>query len=620
MELLKGLLERRIARYLVAYLAAGWAALEGVDLLRENGVVPDWIWRATFAFFLSGLPGALIVSWFHGAKGRQTVPPIEKALLGVVAVLAVVVTGVTVRSGLSAGEIPAGEVELAAWEDPARVAVLYFDDRGGADAEFLATGLTEGLIDELARVEGLTVVSSSGSRLFRGRDAAPDSIGRALEVGTLVQGSVAMSQERVRVTVALVRAEGGDQYASTNIERPRTEVFDLQDELTDTVAVFLRRMVGRELGDVRLRRGTHSVDAWELVQRAATTEDDARDLIAADDHDGAERAMDHADSLLAAAEAADPGWVEPATRRGWLAYRRSRLSGLDRSAYERWTTVGLNHAQRALQVDSRHAAALELRGTLRYWRYLLNLAGDHDEADLLFHSAEADFRAAIASDRNRAGALTSLSHLLLNKGERAEASIMARRAYEADRFLENANLTLWRQFSAAWDTPDEVEAQRACDEGRRRFPDDFRFAQCELQMLALPTLTSRPSPQAAWAAFEDFVDRSPPQVREVNRSRGLMYVAMALARAELADSARAVALRGRASPSVDPVREVALLESVVRVWLGDVDESVSLLTQYLAANPGAQEGFREGIVQNSLPWYQKSLADNERLRSLLGVS
>jgi hypothetical protein len=59
---------------------------------------------------------------------------------------------------------------------------------------------------------------------------------------------------------------------------------------------------------------------------------------------------------------------------------------------------------------------------------------------------------------------------------------------------------------------------------------------------------------------------------------------------------------------------------VVRVWLGDVDESVSLLTQYLAANPGAQEGFREGIVQNSLPWYQKSLADNERLRSLLGVS
>lgn len=617
MKLVKDLLERRVARFFVAYCAAGWAVLEVADMLAENGMVPAWAWRATFVLFLSGLPGAVIVSWFHGARGRQEVPRLERWLLAGVGVMALAVTGTVVRAGLGESSGPAEAVTLEAWQDPSRVAVLYFEDRGGEEGEFLATGLTEELIDVLGSVQGLHVVSSGGSRMFRDVTVPPDSIGRALQAGTLVTGTVAVAGERVRVSVGLVNAARGDQYATTEIERPRAEIFDLQDELADSVSVFLRTQVGLEFGRVRGEAGTRVPAAWELAQRAAGVEGDAAALLADHDDEGVVRLFDRADSLLAEAETADPTWVEAPNRRGWLAYRRSRLGGMDRAHYETWTSRGLEHAGRALALDSVNSSALDLRGTLSYWRYLLNLATDHDDADELFHRAESDFRAAVANNPNRATALTSLSHLLLNKGELAEAKLQAQRAYAADPFLENANLTLYRQFQAAWNMGDEVEARRPCVDGAARFTDDYRFAQCQLMMMVLPNQS--PSPDSAWAMAERWVEASPPAVREVESHRSALYVAMALTRAGLPDSARAVAVRNRPRADVDPLRETALLESVLRTWLGDEEEAVGLLTQYLAANPGADEGFRNGLASNSLPWYQSALADNPRFRSLLGL-
>jgi serine/threonine-protein kinase len=618
LSLLSNLLERRIARFFVAYCAAGWAVLEVVDLLRENEIVAGWAWRAAFTLFLSGLPGALIVSWFHGAKGRQDVPRIERVLLSLVAVFALVTTGLVARSGASSGNATTRAAALAPWQDPSRVAVLYFDDRGGGDAEFLAQGLTEELIDELAGIEGLTVVSRNGSRLFRGIDASPDSVGRTLEAGTLVNGTVSVAAGQVRVQVGLVNAWEGSEYAGAEVQQPLSEIFALQDQLADTVALFLRRAVGRELGLVRMRTATPVPEAWGFVQRAQAAQEDGAALALEHDPDGADRAFDRADALLAEAEAADPDWVDPPTRRGWLAYRRSRLAGMDRTQYERWITEGSAHAERALTLAPADAAALDLRGTLRYWRYLLNLAADDDEADRLFHAAEDDFRAAVASDPNRATALTSLSHLLLAKGELAEAKITAQRAYASDRFLENANLTLYRQFQAAWDMGDAVEARRPCDEGGQRFADDYRFHQCQLMLLAFPG--QRPDIDRAWQHFEAFAQGSPEAVAEVNRSRGQMFVAMALAQAGRPDSARAVALRARTGPDVDPLREVTQLEAVVRIFLGEDDEAVGLMAQYLAANPAAREGFRESVAQNDLPWYLRDLTENPRFRSLLGVS
>jgi drug/metabolite transporter (DMT)-like permease len=119
--------ERHMVRYTLAYLAAGWVVLQVIGELGDNGILPPVVFRAAFALYLCALPGALIVSWFHGAKGRQDVPRLEKILLAVVGVFALSATGFVVRANLTpAGEL-ARRVELPPEEDPTRVAVLYFE-------------------------------------------------------------------------------------------------------------------------------------------------------------------------------------------------------------------------------------------------------------------------------------------------------------------------------------------------------------------------------------------------------------------------------------------------------------------------------------------------------------
>ncbi len=594
-----------MAPYLVAFVAGGWIVLQVVDQLADRGVLPELSYRITLAVVAACLPGAIIVAWFHGAKGHQEMPRIEAVLLTLVGLLATL-AGVGVWRAGATPTTAAAEIDPDL--DPRRVAVLYFDARGdGGDAEVLADGLTEALIDELGAVGALTVISRNGVAPYRGAAVTPDSVGRALHVGTIVTGVVQAAGERVRVNVTMVNGQTGRQLESTRLERPREELFDLQDELAEDVAFFLRERIGEQFDLIAGRAEARSVEAWELVQRGRRLADDALD-VATTETATASRLMLEADSVLALAEQEDPEWVVPPMRRGWLAYEQSRLSGFDRSEYERWIQVGLEHATRALRLDASHPDALELRGTLRYWQYLLNLAGNREETERTLSEAERDLRAAIQQNPLQASAGSSLSHLLLNRDLPVEAKLVAQRSYETDPYLRNANLTLWRLFSASIDLEDEVEARRWCQEGVRRFPEDARFLECQIRAMALPG--AEPDIAAAWRLHERVLELRPPGRREYDDHAGRMWIALALFRAGLPDSARTVARAARAGPEIDPVRDLSLTESILHTWLGDHDEAVRLLGVYLAANPG--QTFRK-----PLNWWLADLEDNPDLARLL---
>jgi tetratricopeptide (TPR) repeat protein len=290
---------------------------------------------------------------------------------------------------------------------------------------------------------------------------------------------------------------------------------------------------------------------------------------------------------------------------------------MDRAHYREWIGNGVVLADRALALDSANASAQELRATLVYWKVLLNLADGDEDANTLVHEAEAGFRRAIAASDAAASAYNSLSHLLLNKGEPAEAKLNALHAYQQDPFLENANLTLWRIFQSSWVLQDAVEANRYCKEGGRRFAEDFRFQQCELMLMALPG--QQPDIARAWQLLERFAELSPPQVRDVNRQRGRTYVAMALARAGMPDSVRAVLRQTRASSEIDPLREIPWLASVALTWIGDTEEAVRRLSLYLAANPEELANYKEQASQGELPWYHQALVDDPRFRAFAGL-
>jgi serine/threonine-protein kinase len=378
---------------------------------------------------------------------RSPIPRSVYAALGGALVLAAGWFGVQAfrRSGTTGAASGGGGL------DPRRIAVLYFDDLSqGGELGPLAAGLTESLIRELARVQGLQVTSRNGVVQFRGARATPDSIGRALRVGTLVEGSVARSGDRLRVTVALVNATSGALFGDTTIDRPRGELFQLQDDVSQDVAFMLRRQLGEEVQLAEARAGTQSVKAWELVQDARQRSDAAERRLAAGDTTMAARLLAESDSLLAQAAALDQHWVAPLVQRGWLAKQRLELVGtFDKAVYATGTARGIALADQALKLAPGDADALALRGTMRYWRFVLNLSSDTTEVGQLLSRAEADLRAAVAADPKHAAAWAMLSHLLMRKSETAEGKLAALRAYEADPYASDAEHILWRLFGAS---------------------------------------------------------------------------------------------------------------------------------------------------------------------------
>src|SRR5262249_36881203 len=91
--------------------------------------------------------------------------------------------------------------------DPSRVAVLYFSHRGdSARTTYLADGLTEALIHELSAVKALQVISANGVRPYRNETVRPDSLRRALGVGSIVEGTVTQDSRPIPLHISPIQA------------------------------------------------------------------------------------------------------------------------------------------------------------------------------------------------------------------------------------------------------------------------------------------------------------------------------------------------------------------------------------------------------------------------------
>jgi len=470
--------------------------------------------------------------------------------------------------------------------DRHRIAVLYFQDRSPDQSlGYLTDGLTESLIDRLALVRGLDVVSSNGVARYRVAEVTRDSIARALRAGTLVEGSVEEVGDRLRVTTRLVDGASGAEFDQRAIERSKADVLVLRDSLAQDVAHLVRESLGEEIELQTLKETATSPEAWSLLHQGRRLEEGIWPLLDLDSTDAAVRLYDRVDSLLSVAERLDPGWAAPRVDRARFAYKRSQWHGTsDRPYSDRWSRVALEHAEGALQVAPTSADALELRGTTRYWRWLMGLEVDADSAADLFADAEHDLRAAVAENRGQAGAWEILSHLLLNKpGGRAEARLAAQRAYEADAYLQNADRVVERLYLASYDLDDYGQASHWCAVGRERFPAWPRFTECQIWIMTMAG--GDPDPDAAWRLVDEYVALNPEGYRPFRSLKARMATAAVLARAGLADSARAVVRSSLGERSVDPARDTYMDGAFALTLTGDLEEAVSLLKEWVSANP-----------------------------------
>jgi len=527
--------------------------------------------------FVRAIDAATSGEW--ASRGR---PPRPKRMVSRKAILPAAVAAVALLAGgyWLFTRSPSAPAANAALLNPRTIAVLYFQDLSpDGELQYVADGLTEALITELTRVNGLDVLSRNASEAFRGTQAPLDSVAEVLDAGTLVSGTVEPVGDQVRVSVRLVQGISGDYLERETFEVPTAELLSAQDSLSEEVARLFRSGLGEEITLMRRREGTSSVDAWGLVQRGERERKSAEDLLRQGDLEGGLGAFAEADSFLALAESADPTWAEPPTLRSWVAYRISRnVPDLDPILEQ--IDLGLAHAEKALTIDPNFASALEARGTLHYWLWILGVTSDPDETKALLRNAQADLEAAVDIDPSRASAYSTLSHLYYQTSDLTSALLSAKAAYEADAFLDSAPEVLWRLFLASYDTEQFTQARYACDEGHSRFPEDYRFWECGIFKLTMPAMT--PDVPEAWRLLQETVELTPEARRDLEQHLALVLVADVLAHANLPDSARNVLLRARAGADVDPNLELPYFEAHVRTELGDYDEAVDLLSGYLS--------------------------------------
>jgi serine/threonine-protein kinase len=583
-------------------------AVEGA-ILRALAKVPADRYPTT-ALFAEALntPSAATGAYRHATLGRGVKRP--RPLLWRVAPVVVVVAAIA--GYLAIRSVRGGPGAAVGGLDPRHVAVLYFDDlsrNGGLG--YLADGFTEALIDELGQVRSLRVISRNGVAPYRRSDAPRDSIARALDVGSLVQGSVEPAGTRVRVTVRLVDGTSGADLNRASFEERTTDLLTLRDSLAPAVARFLRQRLGEEVRLEEQRAGTRSVDAWALVQRAEKLRKDAEVLFQADRLDSGFAALQRGDSILAEAERLDPQWVDPIVLRGQIAYRRSRLAP-EASEAQRWIDVGLGHAERALALAPKDGRALEFRGTLRYFRWLKRWEPDPTRAAELLRGARADLEGAVSLDPTLASAYSTLSHLYYQVEDVPAAVLAARRAYEEDAYLSVASDVLSRLFVGSLDLEQFSQAERWCDEETRRVPHDYRTAECQLMLMTTPARA--PDVGRAWQLVAMLDSVSPPSYRGYLRLEARLRAGGVLARAGLKDSARHVLERARAAvtPAADPGQELLAIEAYQRTLLGDRDEAIALLKRYSAANPGHFERGKD------ISWWWRDLRDDPRFKALVG--
>ncbi len=147
------------------------------------------------------------------------------------------------------------------------VAVLPFlDMSAGRDQDYLCEGIAEELINTLTPLPGLRVAARSSSFALRSSESDARSIGRLLGVDAVLEGGVRKSGDRLRITVQLVDVADASPRWSHRFDGTAEQVFEIQDQIAESVATALRGMLSNEERDALRRPGTR-MEAYEHFLR-----------------------------------------------------------------------------------------------------------------------------------------------------------------------------------------------------------------------------------------------------------------------------------------------------------------------------------------------------------------
>ena len=172
------------------------------------------------------------------------------------------------RSSSTPAPAARAETPRAADERPS-VAVLPFANLSvDPEQEFFCDGMAEEIINALAQVERLRVVARTSAFAFKGKHEDMRVIGRALDVGAIVEGSVRKAGDRLRITAQLIDVSDGSHLWSERFDRRLEDVFEIQEEIALAIVDKLEvKLLGNERAAV-VKRPTDNLDAYDAYLKA----------------------------------------------------------------------------------------------------------------------------------------------------------------------------------------------------------------------------------------------------------------------------------------------------------------------------------------------------------------
>jgi len=217
---------RRVWQVALIYLAGAFALAQVAQLLLESYVAPAWVIQLIIALLAAGFPFSLVLAWFfdltpHGLERTED----EAA---------------ETQSGPKQVSKPSDALSLPP-EDDKSIAVLPFVNMSDDDSnEYFADGISEELLNLLAKISDLRVISRSSAFAFKGKNLDMKDVANRLHVANLLEGSVRKSGNKVRVTAQLIRAHSDAHLWSETWDRDLDDIFKVQDEIAEAVVKELK--------------------------------------------------------------------------------------------------------------------------------------------------------------------------------------------------------------------------------------------------------------------------------------------------------------------------------------------------------------------------------------------
>ena len=280
-EFLKEVKRRNVFRVALVYIVAAWLTIQVVDVIFPALNVPDWVVSAVAVMLLIGFPFALILAWAfemtpEGIKREEDVDRSQsitsqtgkKLNTLTILVLAAAVGFLLVDKFVLQPDNAGPTEELLLGDIKPSIAVLPFvnmsDDKAN---EYFSDGLSEELLNVLAKIPQLHVAGRTSSFQFKGTNDDLRLIGQKLNVTNVLEGSVRQSGARLRITAQLIDTESGYHLWSNTYDREITDIFAIQDEIAANVVDALRvALLGEETA---VSHGTDNVDAYNLFLQAS---------------------------------------------------------------------------------------------------------------------------------------------------------------------------------------------------------------------------------------------------------------------------------------------------------------------------------------------------------------